>query len=77
MSWRTLRGMGGPKPAARSSSWRQMTTRKPSPKPVPKDDPHYQPTQAEMHVDISIPDATPEALARCRSAGDMRWKTPT
>ena len=26
-------------------------------------DPHYQPTQAEMNADISIPDATPETLA--------------
>ena len=26
-------------------------------------DPHYQPTQAEMNADVSIPDATPEALA--------------
>ena len=29
-----------------------------------KTDPHYQPTQAEMNADISIPDATPEKLAR-------------
>ena len=26
-------------------------------------DPHYQPTQAEMNADVSIPDATPETLA--------------
>lgn len=39
------------------------TTAKTQTKPPPKDDPHYQPTQAEMNADISIPDATPEKLA--------------
>ena len=29
-----------------------------------KTDPRYQPTQAEMNADISIPDATPEKLAQ-------------
>ena len=30
----------------------------------PKDDPRYQPTQAEMNADISIPNSTPEKLAQ-------------
>ena len=29
-----------------------------------KTDPHYQPTQAELKADISIPDATPEQIAK-------------
>ena len=39
-----------------------MTKPKKKQKPD-KPDPHYQPTKAEMNADISIPDATPEALA--------------
>jgi hypothetical protein len=38
-----------------------MKNEKPTP---PKDDPRYQPTQADMNADISIPDATPEKLAQ-------------
>ena len=35
----------------------------PTKQTVPKDDPRYQPTKAELEVDVSIRDATPEELA--------------